>query len=609
MLSKRIFSINSELSSIYNICVNFNTENGNDISPTVTLTEASTPVFVATILPLHPSFELKRRSGIKDIFVECHWRTNVRTLISTIRKLKECSLISDEFENEICGELSKYPNAKSLSDDGVEWSNKIVPAQISYENEFNLVQRTSQISILTEREAYSFIKLYSEGSFLVFKKNEVHYLLVKCNSELIEFEILTKHLNKPKSSSFLFPITFYSPSSSNLLFNLKTRKGGLLFGPEGVSANSFSAFLQQHELRQHFPLHPNLTGIKLLKSKEINLKRLAIKALWMHDATLSWLPKLHVTVQDLALFYFLDIFISNLHLNQHAIFNIDSFINTHLYQVNPWVPTYRKHLSLDEIKYNLDILRALAKNGHTNAACMLAIITFHGLTEEQPSHSGIFGININYTRQSHQEPILRDLEAYKEITQNPLHIEEKIFRDLFLLKYFIAKKDKALANNQLKVIDLIQAVSLDQSFCEDLTIMSCIESNQEKSAEQLASNTNLLLGIIKMGRLTLASHIKHLFPDEALKAKDEQDRNILHSLTDHLLKNGIFGSFSVLDLFHFVCRRLPSLLTEPDHQGSTVHDEIMHLKLHRTSDFDIEMLAKLDSILADCNLVTTPRLK
>lgn len=603
MLSKRIFSRNSELSSIYNICVSFNTDNGNDVSPTFTLKEAATPMFVATILPLHPSFELKRRSGIQDVFVECHWRTNVRTLISTIRKLKECFLISDEFADEICGELSKYPNAKSLSDDGVEWSNKIDTAQISYYEEyFAVIQRTP--SILTEREAYSFIKLYSEGSFLVFKKNKIHYLLAKCNSALIEFEILSKCLDKPKHCQALFT----SPSNSNLLFNLKTRKGGLLFGPEGVSASSFSEFLRHQELKLHFPYYPDLSSIKMLKSKEIDLKRLAIKELWINDSTLSWLPKLPAPLQDLALIYFLNTFISN--IKDYGNFDIDSFIKTHLYQQSHWIPTYRKHVSFDEISNNLGILRTLANNGNSKAACMLAIISFSGFTEEKRDHFGLHGIG-HFLGSPHQkiEPILRDLETYKEITQNPVLFKEKIFRDLFLLKYFLAIEDKTLSDNQLKVINIIQAISLDRSICTDFTIISCIDSDQENSTKQLTSNTHLFLDIIKMGRLVLACHIKHLFPDEALNAKDELDRNILHSLTDFLLKNGNGGSIQSLDLFHFVCCRFPSLLTEPDHQGSTVDDEIKRLKLHRTSEWDQPMLAKLDSILAACKLGTTHRLK
>lgn len=322
----------------------------------------------------------------------------------------------------------------------------------------------------------------------------------------------------------------------------------------------------------------------------------------IQEPSLSWLPNLPDDLQDTALFYFLDTFISNLYNKP----DIQPFIEDTLFnKQSGWKPTYRKHYSIEEIRNNLDYLRTLCHKGSTKAAKVLASLAYSGIGEHH-DHEIDFGYRFGrlFSQEKHQEkePLFRDLEEYKEITQNPAHFPNKVVRDLLLLKFFEAKNDMEMVNAQLKQIDLSQAIGLDNRFCSDHTILSCIKL-EENSLHQLISNKQVLHHLITLGRLWVANGIKHNLPEEVLRVKDEADRNILHTLVDYLFSHGIYGAAIVMDVFNFVCQRFPEMLAESDNEGRTVYDSIEQFKLQ--SEWDLDVRNRLESAIAKYQVETT----
>jgi hypothetical protein len=140
---------------------------------------------------------------------------------------------------------------------------------------------------------------------------------------------------------------------------------------------------------------------------------------------------------------------------------------------------------------------------------------------------------------------------------------------------------------------------LDNSFCSDDTILSCIKL-EENSLQKLVSNKQVFHHLITLGRLRAAIGIKEKLSEEVLRVKDETGRNILHTLVDYLATNGAYGSRLVMDIFNFVCLRFPEMLAEPDNQGHTVYDDIERLKPH----CDNTISEEIESTLMKCHVGT-----
>ena len=467
-----------------------------------------------------------------------------------------------------------------------EWSTKIdtimdpLPLFHSYDcHGWN----APKLCILPESEARAIIKVYCDGGFLIFQKNETYYLLAKVNSEIRQFDILTKSCNQ-------------LPSYNNFrqsFFNLKNEKGDLVFNPKGVSASSLYSFLNTPEMRQQFPFQLNLRGVKILDQKDNSLKTLAFRHLLIQAPSLSWLPSLPDELQDKALFYFLNTFISNLY---HT--DLQSFIHDTLFNKKPsYQPTYREHYSIEEIGKNLGYLRTLYRNGSTKAAMVLASLVYSGIGEyrdhEMDFEYGSYRF-FSQSKRQEKEPLFRDLEENREITQNLAHFPNKIVRDLFLLKFFEAKNDGKMVNAQLKQIDLSQAIWLDSRFCSDDTILSCIKL-EENSLQQLISDKQAFHHLLITRRLLVAQEIKHNLPEEVLKVKDETGRNILHTLVDYLSNHGICGAAIVMNIFNFVCQRFPEMLAESDNEGRTVYDSIERFKPR--NKWNLEVHSRLESAI------------
>jgi hypothetical protein len=309
-------------------------------------------------------------------------------------------------------------------------------------------------------------------------------------------------------------------------------------------------------------------------------------------------------LQENALYYFLDTFISNLNF----ISDTQYFPGFLLIKHPNWKPTYRKHYSIEEIGKNLGYLRTLCHNGSTKAAMVLASIVYTGLGEH-PHYDPLTGYGLRdrdhrifsvvTDPEKEKEPFFRDLEEFREITQSPTHVPDKVVRDILLLRYFEKKNDKEMVNHQLKQIDLSQAMWLDSRFCDDITILSCIKL-EESGLQQLINNKQVLHHLINLGRLQVANDIKSSLPEEVLKEKDEAGRNILHTLVEYLSTDGIFRPGIVLMIFDFICQRFPDMLAEPDNQGHTVYDDIERLKEKLKSPYDEQILEKIESTIAEC---------
>jgi hypothetical protein len=439
-------------------------------------------------------------------------------------------------------------------------------------------------SVLTEGNARATINQYSDGCYIIFRKKETFHLIAKLNSEIQQFDILTKDCN------LLFSGIYNEPS-----FNLKDDKGNLLFKGKGVSATNLQGFLSSSEIKQFFPFQPMLGRVKVLsnfggfsQSEEDSLQIQSIKHLVINDPGLSWLPGLPERIQNQALFYFLDTFISNL--------TTPSAIEL-LLSEGSWQPSYRKHYSIKQIEQNLNTLHVLYIKGNTTAAMLLASIFYSGLCEDQENR--VCAEVMFFNTPQKKEVLFRDLEKYREITQNPIHFPNKVVSDLCLLKFFEAKNDKEGASAQLIQIDVSQAIWLDTKLCSDCKIKSCIEANKRDSLEKLVAVKNVLHELIILDRLILADWIKDKLPKEVSKevltAKDETGRNILHVLVNYLSENGLSGSALVIKLFNFVSQRFPDMLSEQDSEGNTVYNYIDRLALHSSEDIYKEIEASIAS--------------
>lgn len=608
ILASRLFSTKPKLSKVYAARISI----GSDRIINIVLTMAGSAIGLFQEMMQTSNSEIKiTQAPMQDGHtpVTCCWQTDSHTLISTINGLKESFLISIEFADEICRELPNFIqrvkhsqlamgahhpiptltlNDTLLKDE--EWSTKICTMMdpLSLSQLYN----SNPVLHLTESEARAIIKVYCDGCFLIFRKNETHHLLAKVNSEIRQFDILTKRQKKLPPYS---PLPYLSFDLGNgfgqLFFNLKNEKGDLVFNTNGVSATSLYSFLKTPELKQQFPFQLNLRGVKIFGQKADSLKTLAIKQLLIQDPSLSWLPSLPHELQEQALLYFLDTFITEL----SYLSDFQSFMRNHLFNANSSCPfKYRKHYSIEEIEKNLGYLRALYQKGNTKAAMVLASIVYVGLIEYSDDNAVELRMYLfpQPTPKKKEKVLFQLLEEYREITQNTVHFPDKIVRDIFLLRYFEAKQDKKMIDTQLKHIDLGQAVWLDSKFFGDHTILSCIEL-EENGLQQLKSNKQILHDLITLGRSQLANFIKHTLPEEVLREKGKDDRNILHTLVEHLIVHA-FGSRPVLDIFNFVCERFPDMLAESDSQGHTVYDDIERLKLH----CDVEIREEIESTLA-----------
>ncbi|MFA6303223.1 MAG: hypothetical protein WC627_08845 [Legionella sp.] len=468
-----------------------------------------------------------------------------------------------------------------------EWSTELGPLitnllgiKAYYLQPFNDKHR---LYILSEKEARALLKSYSDGCFLIFKKENIHYLLSKNESGLKQYTILNK------SSTLNRLITY----EQRVKFNLKDENGDLLFNDEGVTATSLYSFLFANEFKQKFPFFIDLKGI--YTHSDISLQKIALRSLVIHEPILSLLPELPDILQDTALEIFLKTFLSGI-----DNYDINTLIENNLFNNYRKTLNFRKHYSVEQIKTNLGYLRTLYDNGNTKAACLLAMIVYSGLCEQSINNEITF--TISESEKTQTPPIIYDLEEFKKITQNPAHFPEKIVRDLFLLKYYTEKRDHTSIDSLRKEIDINQAILMPFSFCNDYPIIECIKLQGYNSIKSIG-NTQLLYHLIQMGRELLASKIISELSDDVIQAKDETGNNILHFLINYLLINKNVGSKYIIDLFKHISDHFPEMLTEQDNQGYTVYDNIQKLK----PEVSVELYQKVKSII-DTRHFTAPRI-
>lgn len=477
---------------------------------------------------------------------------------------------------------------QSLYKENKEWSTDIeylITKRIQINYSLNLIDRIPPLYILTENEAHAVIKSYSNGCYLIFRKENMFYLLTKNESGLKQYTILSKE-------DLFFPK--FVPYRKQVHFNLKDENGVMLFNEQEVPAVSLNSFLQTNEFQKQFPYFIDLTNIYLHKDDDISLEKIAARSLVIQDPSLSWLPQLPDMLQDIAFTVFLNTFISDI-----ETYDFDTLIKNNLFSESNKNLMYRKHYSVEQIKENLGYLRTLYTNGNTKAAYLLAMIVGSGLSEHSKLYATEHSLTYPFFQSHSVEPrkILIDLEEFKAITQNPVHFPEKIVRDLFLLKYYNAKKDTISFDSLLMEIDINQAILMNSNFCDSHTILSWIEFDT-KNQIQNTPNKHLIHNLIQMDKIYLASRIKSKFSDGVLQAKDELGRNILHVLVNYISTKKIVGSKFILDLFQYISNRIPKMLAEEDNQGYTVYDSIQRLKSVLTNEWEKELYREIKSM---CN--------
>ncbi len=481
------FSTRPELSIAYT--VNISIGPSDIIRAGFTIDGSATALFLEKMQALNPDIEMTIAEILTQddrMSITHSLQTDSHTFISIINGLKESSLIEIELANQVCRELpnliqrarlfQKYQNL--VDKDGItsgprgrnvlrsrylyvptddtspkeeEWSTQIdiVMDRPNLFFTFNLfpsgmdTQKWSR-SILTESQAYAMIKVYCDGCYLIFEKDKTYHLVVKNDSEIRQFDIYTK-----RDRSKLYKKSY---------FNLKNEKGEWIFNQDEVSASSLYSFINSYRIKQLFQFQLKLGAVNVLnRLASDSLQTLTIKRLVIQDRSLAWLPGLPDTLQDQALFYFLDTFIANLSFPNSEFSILRTFLNG-----SPKVLSNREHYSTEEIKKNLAYLRALYQQGNTKAAMLLAVIVYSGLDGPKDDHDNMKNFEVHLlslfrpatTPQEEVSLPFRDLEEYKEITQNASHFPNKSVRDVFLLKYFEAKNSKELVATQLKQMDL-----------------------------------------------------------------------------------------------------------------------------------------------------------
>lgn len=633
------FSANHELSKIYTVSIQV--ERDGIINTTFTIDESVIGLFQEKMQALNLEIKINNtQTPMQDghLSATCSLRTDSDTLISTMNELKKTSLIDIEFADKICHELPNLIQHAQLSqlaldlllaiedsrvskpvssslptldavhqvksdkkavtqeeihmdlDNGTadidrEWSTKIdvLTDALSLIRLELYGSAWVRLCILIESEARAIIKRYCDGSFLVFRKNETYHLLAKVNSEIRQFDILTKsHKLSFKASAW----GYVKPS----FFNLKNEKGDLVFGANGVSASSLHEFLNTSDILKQFPFQLRLNDVKILDQPNVlaSLKQLVLRRLLIQDSNLSWLPSLQDALQEMALFYFLNTFISNL-----PVVDIQFSSHNLLYNQPDWRPARQKYYSAEEIRNNLGYLRTLYHKGSTKAAMVLASLVYSGVFDYVDRDSMGF---LLFPRSKPQQKVSCNLEEYREITQNPVHFPKKIDRDIFLLRYFEAKNDREMITAQLKQIDLSQAILLDIRFCSNEIILSCIKQG-ESSFQQLISNKHIFHHLIVGGRLHVADEIKHKLPEEVFRVKDATGRNTLHILVDYILDYAI-SSESVIGIVNFICQQFPEMLAETDNEGCTVSKRIEQFKPRDQDKWSLIARDKLKSTIA-----------
>lgn len=447
------------------------------------------------------------------------------------------------------------------------WSSYTGPVHSIYERDLSL-----QLEILTEGTARSLIGAYTNGCYVVFRKQASFHILTKQNTAIEEYEVVaienkvlscekSYQLNlKDQSNNLCFESAFTTGSLNHFIQNLQGKNNKF---KHLITTRNIEVFSQMN-----FYSYPEELN---------NLQNMTIKSLLKNKPDLSWLGLLPELIQQQALFYFINMF----------VVNFANTVQMETLEQNQKKLYYRKHYDLEEIKKKLDILRYLAQTGNVFAGKALATLVFTGLVCESGKSSSLNYQLLPFFNHLHPQPPgqFKDLEEYRTLTQNPAIYPEKIIRDFHLLRYFEEKKDLSGKAKLLKDINLVEAINMDLQMFSDDTLIQCIETDEFNKLEELVPIEGVLASLIKLRRTKLVDWLKDKLPDNKLREIDKDGRNILHSLIDNLDKYKVCNSYFVLRSFTFICNRFPEMLLETDKEGHSVLMTIEDLLANTNSDY------------------------
>ena len=276
ILATRLFVTNVELSIIYQVKIHIGT-NG-EISANFTLNASKGAALEVTLQSLNPEATItstpldNHETQEQPQSITYHFQTTFANLKKTLEGLKDSSLISMGFANDICHavpilmtqSLGKLPKisiaADNIDENYVEnlfsplttWSAKIDVIEDKRLFWFDpIFKPKARLRILTENEAHSLVKVYTHDFFVIFCRNDTYHLLTRNNSKIEQFDILTRSVKISTRKQLLSQLI---GKNEKTLFNLKNAITGELILGEGIQASSLHEFVISPYLKEKYHL-------------------------------------------------------------------------------------------------------------------------------------------------------------------------------------------------------------------------------------------------------------------------------------------------------------------------------------------------------------------
>ena len=414
--------------------------------------------------------------------------------------------------------------------------------------------------VINEDEAKSTLKNYCDGCYVIFKKDGNLYLLNKAGSAFQQFAIYVKSNYVSKA------------------FNLKNEKGEFIFPEPDTGYQSLRLFLNSNEVKKLFLYQLNLLNTAVWSTfrrmNNITLQEELLRRFVIHDSLPVSIDVLSPALQETAFYYFIDTFITATFLRES---NFNSFVDGNLLNRTPAQLILRQHYSIEQLERNLLLLRTLYKGGCVKAGMLLAVIVNSGICiEDSQKEKGETSADLfrRLTKDQIPKTVYRDLEEYREITQNPEVFTDKTIRDLCLIHYGESSHNHDLVDTLLKQFDVIVASSLKQALLSDDLLNRCLAIQCDTLINQ-----PVLHALMLARRVCVVNIVKDKLPESVLKFKDNNNQNILHVVIEYISAYHSAGIIPLMDLFFYISQRFSAMRAEQDINGNTV-DALF--QLHKT---------------------------